>query len=114
LSSHSNYTNDIVATYHIKKRSKIKLFTNKLKKTSNGEILRFLLLGVWSVALSNCTDSLTPIEDPANSTENVDMFYMNWGWNGNGNGWVDQADWSSSAGGSLNYQRKLYYDLIPK
>jgi hypothetical protein len=43
--------------------------------------------------------------------EYVDMFYMNWGWNGSGNGWVDQADWNSSVNGSFNYDRKLFYDL---
>ncbi|GHT43791.1 hypothetical protein AGMMS49965_18300 [Bacteroidia bacterium] len=42
--------------------------------------------------------------------EYMDTFYMNWGWNGSGNGWVDQEDWSS---GGYNYNRNLYYDLYP-
>jgi hypothetical protein len=45
--------------------------------------------------------------------EYMDTFYMNWGWNGNGNGWVDQENWSSSYGGSFNADRKLFYDLYP-
>lgn len=43
--------------------------------------------------------------------EYMDTFYMNWGWNGNGNGWVDVEDWSSSG---FNYDRQLYYDLYPR
>jgi hypothetical protein len=42
--------------------------------------------------------------------EYMDTFYMNWGWNGSGNGWVDVEDWSSSG---YNYDRQLYYDLYP-
>jgi hypothetical protein len=45
--------------------------------------------------------------------EYMDTFYMNWGWNGNGNGWVDQENWSSSYGGSFNVDPKLFYDLYP-
>lgn len=43
--------------------------------------------------------------------EYMDTFYMNWGWNGSGNGWVDVEDWSSSG---FNYDRQLYYDLYPR
>jgi hypothetical protein len=42
--------------------------------------------------------------------EYMDTFYMNWGWNGSGNGWVDQEDWSS---GGYNYNKYLFYDLYP-
>jgi hypothetical protein len=45
--------------------------------------------------------------------EYMDTFYMNWGWNGTGNGWVDQENWNSGSNGSFNYSRKLYYDLYP-
>jgi hypothetical protein len=44
--------------------------------------------------------------------EYMDTFYMNWGWNGNGNGWVDQENWSSSQG-TFNVDPKLFYDLYP-
>ena len=43
--------------------------------------------------------------------EYMSTFYMNWGLNGSGNGWVDEADWSS---GGFNYDRKLFYDLFPR
>lgn len=45
--------------------------------------------------------------------EYVDMFYMNWGWDGNGNAWVDQADWNSNYNGKYNTSRGMYYDLVP-
>ncbi|MDR2466379.1 MAG: C10 family peptidase [Prevotellaceae bacterium] len=45
--------------------------------------------------------------------EFVDMIYMNWGWNGQGNGWVDQEDWNSSVNGSYNTQKKMYTNLYP-
>lgn len=38
--------------------------------------------------------------------EYVDMFYMNWGWNGDGNGWIDQDDWPN-----YRLQRTMYYDI---
>lgn len=43
--------------------------------------------------------------------EYMDTFYMNWGWDGNGNGWVDQEDWSS---GGFNYSKYVFYYLYPK
>lgn len=44
--------------------------------------------------------------------EYVDMLYMNWGWNGTGNGWIDQADWNSGSG-SFNYGRQMFHDVYP-
>ena len=39
-------------------------------------------------------------------TEYSDMLYMNWGWNGTGNGWVDQESWRD-----YYMDRNIYYDL---
>lgn len=44
--------------------------------------------------------------------EYVDMLYMNWGWDGTGNGWIDQADWNSGRA-SFNYARRMFYDVYP-
>lgn len=38
--------------------------------------------------------------------EYSDMLYMNWGWNGSGNSWIDQEDWPN-----YSIQRTMYYDL---
>ena len=43
--------------------------------------------------------------------EYMSTFYMNWGWNGDGDGWVDEADWSSAG---YNYNKLLFYDLFPR
>jgi len=40
--------------------------------------------------------------------EYQDLFYMNWGWNGQNNGWVDQESWPTYSNG-----RKMWYDLYP-
>lgn len=40
--------------------------------------------------------------------EYQDMLYMNWGWNGSENGWVDQESWSN-----YNNNKQMYYDLEP-
>lgn len=42
-------------------------------------------------------------------TEYDDMLYMNWGWNGDSNGWYNENDF----GGTYNYERKLYVNLYP-
>lgn len=41
--------------------------------------------------------------------EYSDNFYMNWGWHGSSNGWVDQASWPT-----YNGNRRMWYDLIPR
>lgn len=41
--------------------------------------------------------------------EYSDNFYMNWGWYGTSNGWVDQASWPT-----YNGNRRMWYDLMPK
>ncbi len=50
--------------------------------------------------------------------EYADYLYMNWGWYGNGNAWVDQEDWLTNHHQygelSLNSKRKGYYNLVPK
>lgn len=40
--------------------------------------------------------------------EYQDMLYMNWGWNGQDNAWIDQASWSH-----YNNGRQMLYDLEP-
>ena len=42
--------------------------------------------------------------------EYADYLYMNWGWNGDSNGWYEQADWST--GGFVN-NRQMFIDLYP-
>jgi hypothetical protein len=42
-------------------------------------------------------------------TEYSDNFYMNWGWYGSSNGWVDQESWPT-----YNGNRRMWYDLFPR
>lgn len=50
--------------------------------------------------------------------EYADYLYMNWGWYGNGNAWVDQEDWRSQhpTKGEIKWDdtRKGFYDLFPR
>lgn len=39
-------------------------------------------------------------------TEYSDMLYMNWDWYGQGNAWIDQAEWPN-----YGYERTMYYDI---
>ncbi|MBF0761705.1 C10 family peptidase [Dysgonomonas mossii] len=41
--------------------------------------------------------------------EYEDMLYMNWGWNGDSNGWYNETDF----GGMYNVQRQIYVNLYP-
>lgn len=41
--------------------------------------------------------------------EYQDNLYMNWGWNGSNNAWVDQASWPD-----FNKNRQMLYNLIPQ
>ncbi len=44
-----------------------------------------------------------------------DYLYMNWGWNGDHNGWFRSdisSDWKPGSA-NFNYQRKMYTNLFP-
>lgn len=41
--------------------------------------------------------------------EYSDHIYMNWGWYGSSNGWIDQESWPS-----YNNSRIMWYDLFPR
>jgi hypothetical protein len=41
--------------------------------------------------------------------EYSDHIYMNWGWYGSSNGWIDQASWPS-----FSNNRRMWYDLFPR
>ena len=44
--------------------------------------------------------------------EYADCLYMNWGWDGLGNGYYEDGDWKTE-GCDFNTNRRMYTDLTP-
>jgi hypothetical protein len=42
--------------------------------------------------------------------EYADYIYMNWGWDGNTNGWYEQSNWTA---GGINVNKQMYTNLYP-
>jgi len=47
-------------------------------------------------------------------TEYADHLYMNWGWNGSGNGWYEQGNWHPNNGHpDQGHLKQMYVNLYP-